>query len=112
MNDGEIVLLCPTDKEYKMFIYYDKHVGSKLSSIFGLVKHAIDDGSWQFLDLKNIKLSIDDDFKYLNSRRYYEQLKTWANGKLSYDENGFHLDGHDFETLNEVQRALENKAFL
>ena len=105
--------LCPSDKEYKIFIYYDSHVGgNKLVAAFELMSHAITTGSWQFVNLESVRDSIEQDFKYLLSRRHYLGLKIASKDKLTYDDNGFHLDGHDFETLDEVHDALCNKAFL
>ena len=109
------IQLCPTDKEYKMFRFYDINVATftyNLSSGFELMAHAIRNGSWQLVDLEVLRDTIDQDFQYLLIRKRYEGLVLWSNHALTYDDNGFHLDGHDFETLDEVEKAMENKAFL
>jgi hypothetical protein len=105
--------LCTSDKAYKIFIFYDTFVsGNKLSTTFELMHHSIKEGSWQFVDLKSAQKSIEQDFKYLILRKHYNGLKVASQDKLTYDDNGFHLDGHDFETLDEVHAAMNNKAFL
>ena len=105
--------LCPSDKAYKIFVFYDAYVsGSRLASTFELMSHSITEGSWSFVDLKSAQESIDQDFKYLLLRKHYNGLRIASKDKLTYDDYGFHLDGHDFETLDEVHDALCNKAFL
>ena len=106
-------ILCPTDKDYKMFIFYDTYLfGKNLQSTFELMSFAIANGSWQFVDLEEMQRAMKQDFKYLIARKRYEGLKVWSNNALTYDKNGFHLEGHVFETLDEVRKALDNKAFL
>ena len=40
----------------------------------------------------------------------YSTLYEESNGSLSYNDEGFHLDGHTFQSLNEVKKALKMKA--
>jgi len=112
MKKKKLLLICPEDKEYKMFLHYDKVIKGGIISPFQLMVDALRGQSWPLVDLKATRDAIAQDFRYLLLYKRYESLRLYSKNTLSYDENGFHLDGHVFETLDEVEKALRLKSFL
>jgi hypothetical protein len=103
----------PYKTEYLRMVWYTNHRSVMfMSRLYKLFGEAIELDSGRSFDLERLKNNFNEDIKYLMLQKEYEELLPYADDKLSYDENGFHLDGHTFETLQEVRKALNNKAFL
>lgn len=106
------VLYLPT-REYEALALYDDYSGkSILKSSIELLSHSLSYGSLAMIDLPLVKDSVNRLFDFLEIRQRYEKLKINSRATLSFDKDGFHLDGHTFYSLDEVERALKNKAFL
>ena len=99
-------------KEYKILWYYQQLDKSPTSTLFTFMAHALDNGSWHFVDLNETKDGILHAFLYLKILMKYQKLQIPAKGTLSYTQEEFILDGHPFQTLKEVEKALKLKAFL
>lgn len=99
--------------EYGMLMWYDDHRSNlDISNCYFLLSEAIKNNTYTYLDLKSIKNDLNQDLKYLRIRDLFADLYHLSDKSLSYNENGFILDGHCFKTLKEVKRALKLKAFL
>lgn len=85
---------------------------SRMSNLFALMADACSNNTWMFLHLKETQEMMDNYFKCLALKKRYTELVVLSNIILNYDETGFHLHEHTFETLDEVEKALKNKAFL
>jgi hypothetical protein len=110
-NDNKLILTVP-DKEYQILVFAAKHQ-SGTYKVFQLMVEALNDGTWKFLDLPGIRSTIIACFDCLRIQERYDFLLNESKDTLSYDKDGFYLNKeHKFETLDEVKRALENKAFL
>lgn len=106
------VLHLPT-REYEALSLYDDYSGkSILKASIELLSHSLSYNSLTMIDLPLVKESVNRLFDFLEIRQRYEKLKIQSVAALSFDKDGFHLDGHTFHTLDEVERALKNKAFL
>lgn len=96
------------DKEYKMFVYY----GFKESAVhLDLLALALRSNTWELLDLDLTENNMLDTFRYLKDLKRYRRLQNQMTS-LYYTEEGFFIDGHQFETLDQVEKAIKNKAFL
>jgi hypothetical protein len=100
------------DKEYKILWYYEQIDKSKVSTLFYLMYQAIENGSVGYVDLEETKKSMLVDFAYLKISKTYLRLQLASKETLIYTETSFVLDGHEFQTLKEVERALKLRAFL
>jgi hypothetical protein len=74
---------------------------------------------FEFVNVDQVQQKVNHYFECLKVTQRFEQLKDKANGSLSLknyaDSNGgvgYLLDEHQFKTLDEVEKALNNKAFL
>lgn len=105
--------LIDLNKEYGLLLHYsDYDSKNKVLKMFRLVTTAIADGQCDFLSLSEIKSSFDQYFKYLELKKKYDVLSAKAGSILGIDYQGFSLNEFTFETLDEVERALDNKMFL
>ena len=100
-------------EEYKVLYHYAQNRSlSKIGSAFYAIYTNISNDILYCMDIQHLREVIDQDFDYLVLRTRYELLLAHFPKTLSYDANGFLLDGHRFETLDEVEKAIDNKAFL
>lgn len=76
-----------------------------------LVMSSLSDNTFELLNLEESQDSINHTFTCLKLIKRYRRLQM-QNAELSYSQNGFHLGEHTFQTLDEVEKALSNKAFL
>jgi hypothetical protein len=110
----KIVSVIPSskDKEYKVLWFYEHIEPGHVGTLFRLMSDTIRDGSWTYVDLPAVKRNILKDFNYLMISERYHDLRSVSNDTLSYNKEGFELDGHPFQTLKEVEKALKLKSFL
>lgn len=105
-------------KEYKLLFKYENADSSyttrkEHTKCLGILNDVISDGKGcEFLDFSMIKDKVEEILSFVKLYQRYLALSKDSNGSLSYNNDGFNLDGHSFETLDEVDRALKNKAFL
>lgn len=86
---------------------------SNIQAPFDLMSSAIQDGNtWSLINLEKMQAITNESFRYLNLLKRYDTLNGLSNGILHFDEEGFHVEEHTFQTLEEVEKALKHKAFL
>jgi len=86
---------------------------STIQAPFDCMSASIQDGNtWSLIDLEKMQALIDESFRYLHLYKKYDTLSSLSNGTLHFDEEGFHIEEHTFQTLEEVEKALKHKAFL
>jgi len=99
--------------EYGLLLHYNNYdTKNKILKLFSLIAAAVTDNQCDFLSLTDIKNSFDQYFKYLELKRKYDKLLIKARDILYVDYQGFRINEFTFETLDEVEKALENKMFL
>ena len=85
---------------------------NKMTGVYAFVSSAIEADQMDLLDLKTIQTSVEDHFKYLFLRKRFNLIKAVSPVGIDYDHDGFHVKDSTFETLDEVEKAIANKAFL
>ena len=110
----DIVYVAPSlDTEYGILRFYDERASmTTVSKTFRLVSHAIEEKQWSLLNLEETQNVIEQHFKYLNVLKRFNILQSTSGNELYYDHDGFHLHEFVFSTLDEVEKALRQKAFL
>ena len=83
-----------------------------IKSCLSLLLKSIEDNSYVFLDLSAIREQIIVYVDWLILAERFSLLKSISNGELSFDKEGFHIKEYAFSSLDEVEKALNNKAFL
>jgi hypothetical protein len=106
-------------KEYESYYRECKNsVWDSLKKPFRMVVEAIDvrdsknDESSQYLDIDTVRSACNEVLDFLAIRKRMWKLNNQYDCKIDCDEHGFLVDGHSFETLDEVERALKMKAFM
>lgn len=97
-------------EEYKLLASYSD--GDDVRKLYSLLATALIDDSWNLINLDKAQSIINEHFRFLKVFKRYSDLYILAKGKLDRSQEGFQLDGHTFKTLDEVEKALNNKAFL
>lgn len=101
------------NKEYGLLSYYNSYNNrNKISGLFNFLTSSLESGQWTFLNLDEVQSSVNQHFKYLTIKKRYTELAAESQGILYCTNEGFHINEHTFETLDEVKRALANKMFL
>lgn len=95
-------------KEYQILNKYD----GQASSIVYHFYQALSQQELSMLDMEAVEVKMAAVISYTKIRRKFEVLKDKCFGELSYDKNGFKFDGHTFDSLDEIEKAIANKAFL
>jgi hypothetical protein len=99
--------------EYELLVWYESNRSFLyLRDVYVHFGQMIGSSHAGYCDLEAIKSDFSADIDYLSTLKKYNTLRHQCNDKLRYDEKGFHLEGHTFETLKDVKKALKNKAFL
>jgi hypothetical protein len=80
----------------------------EISSVFYAINVAIEQNNWDLLDLELCKVKVNEAFRALDCKKRFDRLRP----VVRCNKHAFTLDDHEFETLDEVERALKNKAFL
>jgi hypothetical protein len=87
---------------------YANHYSKMLDAIVSTINNKL----YDMIKLEVVKSKMDEIFEALELKVRYDHLNSEADGKLMCNRTCFELNGHKFETLDEVAKALENKAFL
>jgi hypothetical protein len=99
--------------EYELLVWYESNRSFLyLRDVYVHFGQMIGSSHAGYCDLEAIKRDFSADINYLSTLKKYNRLCHQCDDKLRYDEKGFHLEGHTFETLKDVKKALKNKAFL
>ena len=88
------------------------HNPAGFDGVFDTVSQAIFSKNEHLLKLDECRAKINEIFDYFEVQRRFLSLAEKSNNKLSFTRNYFELDKHKFETLDEVEKAINNKAFL
>lgn len=99
----------PDDTEYACLVRY---APKEVSALFDTVSAALNDNMWELLDLDAAHTSVNETFKYLKILKRFRALSEKCESPLSFSKEGFHFHEHKFNSLDEVEKALNNKAFL
>src|SRR5580658_254459 len=97
------------DTEYELLVWYESNRSFEyLRDVYVHFGQMIGSSGAEYCDLEAIKSDFSADIDYLSTLKKYNILRHQCNDKLRYDEKGFHLEGHTFETLKDVKKALKN----
>jgi hypothetical protein len=99
-------------KEYVLMSHYDEISNKKMSHLFDMLSSAVASAQLNFLNLEEMQLEVNQLFKFFFLKRRYDKLLLESQNGLHFNYNGWHLHDARFETLDEVERALAQKAFL
>jgi hypothetical protein len=95
--------------EYMTILRFDE---DEMSSKFNLLTGAMIANSWELLDLDILESEFDKCIAYFRLCKRFRAMDKLLDGELSITDDGFEIDEHLFQTLDEVQKAVDNKAFL
>lgn len=98
-------------KEYELLSKY-LYPDSTLESTFEVMSMAIYQKQIDMIQLDVCRSKINEVFDYLELRKRYDILFNQADAKLKIGAGCFELDSYKFQTLDEVEKAIKNKAFL
>lgn len=99
-------------KEYEFVTIMSEGYGNRFSKVLEAIISAINNKHCDMLNLEAAKSRVEETMQALEIKVRYDSLLSKTKSKLTCSNAGFDLDGHKFETLDEVEKALENKAFL
>lgn len=100
-------------KEYKLLCYFDTYQSTKqFCKLYSFMNFSLENNCYALIDLMSVQKLINEHFKFLSLKKKYMNLLNESKNVLYYNNNGFHIKEHTFETLDEVKRALDNKMFL
>ena len=99
-------------KEYEFVIMMSEGYGNRFSKALEAICSAISNKHCDMLNLPAAKLRVEEAMHAIEIKIRYDYLLSRAKSKLTCNSSGFDLDGHKFETLDEVEKAIDNKAFL
>lgn len=99
-------------KDYEFVSIMSEGYGNRFSKSLDAVVSAMNNKQYDMLNLAAVKSRVKEAMQALEVRMRFDSLVGEAKGKLTCSASGFDLDGHKFESLDDVEKALENKAFL
>lgn len=98
-------------KEYLLLKKYE-YPDKPIESPFDLVSQALYTKSVNLLNLSLCKTEIAEVFEYIDLKSRFELLQIHSENKIMVTFTAFQFEGFQFETLDEIEKALKNKAFL
>lgn len=96
-------------KEYHLIADYD---AEEVGNIFYTLHIAITQKNTELLNLEACQTQVNEAFRAIACKKRFDQLNDESKTLIKYSMNGFIVDDHKFETLDEVERAFKLKAFL
>lgn len=99
-------------KEYQLLLKFNPEDGEDVEDVVYAIHQVISNRQLAILDIKACRDRMNVVFDYIETRKRFDKLREAINNKLSFDNEGFHLLKNTFESLDEVEKALKNKAFL
>lgn len=82
-----------------------------LHRMFTFAANAMENNMWELLELDDLQSQVNTTLHCLKVIKRYRKLQLEC-VDLAYSEEGFTLSGHTFKTLDDVEKAIKNKAFL
>lgn len=64
------------------------------------------------IDLDALKIQVDEIMEFLFVVKRFRKLSKMFDGKLACHQDCFEIEGHKFQTLDEVEKCYNNRAFL
>lgn len=98
-------------KEYEFVMIMLEGYGSRYYKTFEMINSVINNKQCDMLNFGTVKSKVMEALQALEIKVRYDSLACLTK-QLRCTKESFELDGHKFETLDEVEKALENKAFL
>ena len=98
--------------KYSDYQLVHNFTSEQLANPFNIVITAVLKETVDLLDLDAVERKIKNIFRILRVENRYNQLFSLSNGQLSVNLKSFKLNGHEFQSLDEVEAALRNPAFL
>lgn len=100
-------------KEYEAISIIDTGTYSNtFSKALEMIGTSITHKNYHLIDIEAARAKVEETFAAIKAKKRYDALFIVSKGKLTYDASGFIIGDHKFETLDEVEQALNNKAFL
>jgi hypothetical protein len=99
-------------KEYEFASMMSEGYSNRFSKVFEAVCSAMNNKHCDMLNFIAVKSRVEEAMQALEVKIRFDALVVKAKGKLTCSNSSFELDSHKFETLDEVEKALDNKAFL
>lgn len=99
-------------KDYEFATAMAEGYGNRFSKALDAVVSAINSKQLDMLNMEAVKSRVAEAMRAIEVKIRFDTLNAKAKGKLTCNSTGFELDTHKFETLDEVEKALDNKAFL
>lgn len=98
-------------KEYEA-VYAISDSYNRYSKALDAIVSAINNRHYDMLNLEAVKRKLDEVFDAMVLKSRFDELYKKSNGKLVCNKTDFDFESHKFETLDEVEKAIKNKAFL
>jgi len=96
-------------KEYELVFDFNE---DELCRIFYTIQTAIEQKNWDLLNLELCSVKVNEAFRAIACKKKFVQLNEMSKTVIKYSLDGFLIDNHKFETLDEVERAYKLKVFL
>jgi hypothetical protein len=96
-------------KEYELVSDFEPN---QLSSLFYALHVMCEQNNWDLLEIEACQIKVNDALRAIACKKRFDQLNEMSNTAIKYSADGFMLDNHKFETLDEVEKAYKLKAFL
>jgi hypothetical protein len=98
---------------YKKYFGDDSYgARAKLANKFDSLEKVSTNGDIEVLDVLTIRTTLNEICDYFLLRQRFLKLNDQSKGHLTLVDDGFKLYDATFTSLDEVERALVNKAFL
>lgn len=96
-----------------LFLEFDatSSYNSKAYNALSLMNSALNGGSIELLDIERCRRMANDVMDYLAAKQRFILLKKEMK-ELSFTNGKFKLLEHEFDNLDDVEKAIKNKAFL
>lgn len=95
--------------EYKVVSQFNRNKNVKLLAAIAV---SISNESWELMDLDGVEHVFKETMYALKLVKRYRSLSALSKGLLTYSDEGFHVAENTFNTLDEIEKAIKNKAFL
>ena len=85
---------------------------NRYSKVFEMVISVINNKNLDILNFEAVKKRVEESMKAIEMKIRFDSLNSKVNDKLICNKTDFELDGHKLDSLDEVEKAINNKAFL
>lgn len=101
--------------DFDLFLKYDNELAGNYNKAYhsiDLIRTSLNNNLVEMLDIDSCDSLVKEVIEYLKLKKRFIYLQRKANEKLSISKDGFKISDHVFLSLDEVEKALNNKAFL